>query len=94
MSNSLSWPEIFRFFRDPSKPTHKQMALRMAEDFGLSSFEVSRQWIARQFVPIWHWPRLLDILEQRHGVIVSYRQLVEATIAQRSPRRQQKKDAA
>lgn len=88
MSTSpLTWPEILDLWTDPAKPTEKQAAVKLADDFGLSSFEVARQWRLRNFIPIWHWPRLVDLLEQRHDMAVSYRQLVEATIRARAPRK-------
>ncbi len=95
MSNSpLTWPEIIELFRDPVKPTDRRLAVRIAEDFGLSSFEVARVWYERKFVPVWYWPRLIDLLEQRFGIVVSCRQLVDATIVRRTLRTSRQKDAA
>lgn len=88
---SLTWPAIFELWRDEAKPTEKQSAVLMAADFGLASYEVTRQWRMRNFVPVWYWPKLIDVLESRFGMVVSYRQLVEATCRVRGPRQ---KDAA
>lgn len=84
-----TWPAIFELWRDEAKPTDKQLAVLMAADFGLASYEVTRQWQMRKFVPVWYWPRLIDVLERRFGLMVSYRQLVEATIQVRGPRQKE-----
>ena len=87
----FTWPGIFELWRDPDKPSEKRLAVRMAADFKLTSYEVTRQWRMRNFVPIWHWPRLIEVLWERFEIAISYRDLVMMSIAMRASGR---KDAA
>lgn len=64
------------------------MFVRIAQDLGVDSRETVRDWLKRNgSVPLVHWPRLIDVLEQKFGMVVTYRQLVEATIRVRLSRK-------
>jgi len=81
-----TWSDILALWRI-SAPSNRQAYLRVAEDFSLSSFEVARAWFTGG-VPMEYWERLIVLLEHRWGIIVSERQLVRATVALRSSRKQ------
>jgi hypothetical protein len=67
------------------------MFRRIAQDLGVPSLETVRVWVRRNDVPLKHWPRIIEILDQRFEVAVSYKQLAEATLAGQAPKQ---KDAA
>lgn len=71
--------QIFELWPDDRQCTRFQ---QMALDMRVPRMR-ARQWIARDYLPPWYWPRLVDVLEQKFGSIVTYHQLVEATVAQR-----------
>lgn len=54
----------------------------LAKDMGVPSTR-GHQWIRRNYLPPWYWPRLMDVVEQKFGQVVTYRQLVEATVEMR-----------
>jgi hypothetical protein len=58
--------------------------IELASDMGVPRSR-ARQWMAREYVSPWYWPRLTDLAHQRFGRRFTYRQLVEATAAQRGP---------
>lgn len=39
-------------------------------------------WRARGYIPPRYWPRLCDITEQSHGIVITCRQLAEMTAPQ------------
>jgi hypothetical protein len=57
-------------------------AVELARDVGVPQNR-ARQWIRRGWLAPWYWPQLIDVLERKFQHIVSYRQLVEATVALR-----------
>ncbi len=94
MSNSptspITWPEILGHWRDPSRPSDRRMFQRIAQDLNVPSLYTVRVWFEKGNVPLRHWPRIIEVLEQRFDVAVSYKQLAEATLG--APAKQ--KDAA
>lgn len=55
---------------------------KLARDMGVPSNR-ARQWINRGYLAPWYWLRLVEVLRQKFGRRVTYRQLVEATVALR-----------
>lgn len=56
--------------------------IELASDMGVPRSR-ARQWIARDYISPWYWPRLTDLALTRFGRRFTYRQLVEATAARR-----------
>lgn len=57
-------------------------AMRIGSDMGVPRGR-AQQWINRDYIPPWYWPRLVDVVEQRFGRVITYRQLVEASVSLR-----------
>jgi len=69
----LTFSQIFQLWDDQGSGT------TMAADMGMPRNRV-RQWRNRHFIPPWYWPQLVEVIEQRFGWMITYRQLVEASI--------------
>ena len=68
----LTFPEIISWWTELGESA-------MARDMGMPHNRV-RQWKNRHFIPPWYWPQLVAVIEARFGRLVTYRQLVEASI--------------
>jgi hypothetical protein len=70
--------EIFELWPEELRDVH------LARDMGVGRPR-ARQWLRRNFLPVWYWPRLVDVAEQKFDRVITYRQLVEAAATQRGP---------
>jgi hypothetical protein len=84
----LTWPGILEHWRDPARPSDRRMFQRIAQDLNVPSLETVRVWVRNNDVPLRHWPRIIEVLEQRYEVAISYKQLAEATLAGPQPKKQ------
>lgn len=86
---SPSWDKIFDLYRSHAARTGELIfrASTMAEDMGVGATVVN-QWRRRERIPVEHWPRLITILERKFQMLVSERQLVQATLASRCRKRE------
>ena len=57
----------------------------LANDMGVPPSR-AYQWIRRNYLDPCYWPRLVDVIEQKFDRVITYRQLVEASAAQRLPK--------
>lgn len=71
--------EIFALWSAGEKPD----AAQVGRDMGVPQSR-ARQWVRRGYLEPYYWPRLVDVVGQKFGRIVTYRQLVEATVEMRS----------
>lgn len=69
----MTFPDIFQLWDG-----HESGA-SMASDMGMPANRVLH-WKKRHFIPPWYWPQLVEVIEQRFGRMITYRQLVEASI--------------
>jgi hypothetical protein len=75
---STLFHEIFEHY-----PTaDDKAAVELARDMQVPANR-ARQWIRRGWLAPWYWPRLIDVLERRFEQVITYRQLVEATVSLR-----------
>lgn len=63
--------EIFELWPEDLRDVH------LARDMGVGRPR-ARQWLRRNFLPVWYWPELIDVVEQKFGRVVTHRELVEA----------------
>jgi hypothetical protein len=91
-TSPLTWPDILEHWRDPARPSDRRMFQRIAADLDVPSLETVRVWVRINNVPIIHWPRIIEILEQRYEVAISYKQLAQATLAGPQPKKDVQQD--
>ena len=84
-----AWDKIFDLYRSRAAKTEEHIfrASLMAHDLGVKATVVN-QWRRRGNIPVDYWPRLVTVLERKFGLLVSERQLVQATRASRCRKRE------